>query len=145
MTNGDKTTAWGTTTPLGYVVVHRHPPEINATPLRSVYDSDTVTKLFVAAGIAQLRRKGLRYLLARMITMPLACSSHFYARAGVLHGHFECQSSQTIRRNEDITVNKPPSPLRSTSCHTYHRPRLGYRLGSHSDAFHTTSTRMVLQ
>lgn len=30
----------------------------------------------------------------RMITMPLAaCSnhqSHFYARAGPLHGHFEC-------------------------------------------------------
>jgi hypothetical protein len=35
-----------------------HPSEINAAPLRSMYNRDTVTKFFVAAGITSLSLRG---------------------------------------------------------------------------------------
>lgn len=59
----------------------------------SVYDSDTVTKLFASAGIAQLRRKGLRCLSADdhgAVGMLRPSVSFFMHVQGSLHGHFEC-------------------------------------------------------
>src|SRR6266849_5332710 len=86
--------------------------EINASPLS---DSDTVIKLFVAAGIAQLRRKGLRYLLA-------ADHDPWHAQRATYRRPFMVILNVNQARQYDGTrKNKPPSPLGSTSCHAYHR------------------------